>query len=66
MSYNEQASQGCCVKLVLEHSLVILQMLWCDSNSLSQLNTTYFSRVTNANKHTEKTKKMETITFWYA
>lgn len=48
MSYNEQASQGCC--------LVILQVLWCDTNCLSQLNTTYFNLVTNA-KNTEKTKK---------
>lgn len=56
MSYNEQASQGCCVKLVLENSLVILQVLWCDTNCSSQLNTTYFSLVTNA-KNTEKTKK---------
>lgn len=56
MSYNEQASQGCCVKLVLENSLVILQVLWCDTNCLSQLNTTYFSLVTNA-KNTGKTKK---------
>lgn len=56
MSYNEQASHGCCVKLVLENSLVILQVLWCDTNCLSQLNTTYFSLVTNA-KNTEKTKK---------